>query len=469
MDNKKLGSKPKSLKKFIEEAVSTHGDKYDYSDFVYVNNKTKGIIHCKKCGYTFEMIPSNHICKKQGCPRCENRLKYTTKECIEKCKETHGNKYDYSKVEYVNGDTKIEIICHEKDENGIEHGLFLQTPRKHWSGQGCPKCSNRKPIGFNEFVERSNKVHKNKYTYHEGTYSSFGDKTLITCNKHGDFWQNAQAHSIGQGCPQCFNEKKGETRKISFSEFRKRAIEAHGNEYDYDDESYVNYTTKTRILCHKHGWFEQMPQKHIERNQGCPKCKLEKQTERQLLVFDEVLKRFKNIHGDRYSYNESEYKGENHKIKIICPTHGEFWQTPLKHWSGQGCPKCNQSHLEREIENILKENNLDYIYQASKKDLQFLGMKSLDFYIPLLKLGIECQGIQHFEDNGFLKCEHVINRDKEKYTLCDENDVKLIYYTNLIDKVENNEFYKDKIVFNDVNNLFKYLNSYETTNQKERL
>ena len=467
VDNKRLGSKPKPFEMFLKEAVSIHGDKFDYSDFVYVNNKTKGKIHCNVCGYTFEMIPSNHICKKQGCPKCENRLKYTTEECIEKCKEAHGNKYDYSKVNYVNGDTKISIICHEKDKDGIEHGIFLQLPRKHWNGQGCPKCANTLAVKFEEFVERSNKKHNWKYEYYQDTYTSFREKTKIKCPKHGDFWQNAQVHSNGQGCPECYNENKGKNRRITFSEFKKRAEKVHGNKYKYDENSYVNYTTKVKIFCNEHGWFEQMPQKHVERGQGCPKCSLEKHSKRQLLSFEEVIKRFKKTHGEKYAYDKSEYNGQYHKMKIICPTHGEFYQAPYKHWIGQGCPKCNQSHLEREVENLLKELNLDYVYQATKKDLKFLEMKSLDFYIPSFNIAIECQGIQHFEDNGFLKCKNVKIRDADKFNLCSYNNINVIYYTNLEEKINENKFYDDKHKFVNLNNLRKFLINYETTSKEE--
>lgn len=56
----------------------------------------------------------------------------TTKEFIEEAKMVHGNKYDYSKVVYVNNNTKVEIIC-------PEHGSFFQRPNDHLKKNGCPK------------------------------------------------------------------------------------------------------------------------------------------------------------------------------------------------------------------------------------------------------------------------------------------------------------------------------------------
>ena len=63
--------------------------------------------------------------------------KLTTEEFIAKAKAVHGDKYDYSKVEYVKSKEKVTIIC-------LEHGEFLQTPQKHLFGQGCPICANKK-------------------------------------------------------------------------------------------------------------------------------------------------------------------------------------------------------------------------------------------------------------------------------------------------------------------------------------
>lgn len=100
---------------FIAEATHIHGNLYNYDDFIYVNKKTKGKIHCNKHNIDFLQTPSNHL-KGHGCPKCryeKSALSNTksTKDFIEKAKEIHGNKYDYSKTEYVNSDTKVEIIC----------------------------------------------------------------------------------------------------------------------------------------------------------------------------------------------------------------------------------------------------------------------------------------------------------------------------------------------------------------------
>jgi len=108
-----------TTKEFINRAEKIHRNKYDYSLVEYVNTKTKIKIICKKHGI-FEQTPNNHLCGK-NCPKCHDYNKLTTKEFINKAEKDHGNKYDYSLVEYVNTKTKIKIICKK-------HGIFEQKP-----------------------------------------------------------------------------------------------------------------------------------------------------------------------------------------------------------------------------------------------------------------------------------------------------------------------------------------------------
>ena len=122
---------------FIQQSKKVHGDKYDYSKTVYINSSEKICIICPEHG-EFYIKKGNHINGKQGCPKCGllKRSKTRKKSYDSFVKESvkkHGNKYDYSKVEYINTDTKVCIIC-------PEHGEFLQKPLDHLNGHGCPMC-----------------------------------------------------------------------------------------------------------------------------------------------------------------------------------------------------------------------------------------------------------------------------------------------------------------------------------------
>lgn len=148
-------SKRKSNDEFIREAQSIHHNKYDYSKVEYVNNKTKVCIICPKHG-EFWQTPSDHLNGK-GCPQCAGNIRCDKDTFIEKAKHMHNDRYDYSKVEYVNAHTKVCIIC-------PEHGEFWQIPNNHLNGNGCPLCKNRK-IGdglrdtVEDFTKKSNEIH----------------------------------------------------------------------------------------------------------------------------------------------------------------------------------------------------------------------------------------------------------------------------------------------------------------------
>ena len=91
------------------------------------------------------------------------------------------------------------------------------------------------------------------------------------------------------------------------------------------------------------------------------------------------------IHGNKYDYTKTKYVNSQTKVCIICPEHGEFWQDVSHHLNGHGCPKCNQSVLEKDIIKLLENNNIEYDYN---KRYKFLNNLQLDFYIPKFKVAI---------------------------------------------------------------------------------
>jgi len=124
-------------------------------------------------------------------------MKYDTKKFIEKAKEIHGDKYDYSKVEYKHTMSGVTIICHE-------HGEYIQTPNRHLAGHGCPKCGGNFPITKEIFTERAKKVHGDKYDYSKVEFTGNSEsKVCIVCQNHGEFYQYAHQHLQGKGCPHC--------------------------------------------------------------------------------------------------------------------------------------------------------------------------------------------------------------------------------------------------------------------------
>ena len=192
--------------------------------------------------------------------------KLTKEEFIEKAKEIHGDKYNYDLVEYYNNYTKIRIIC-------MEHGDFLQTPGKHKQGHGCRKCIyNNQKTTLKEFIIKANEKHNNKYDYSLVDYINCDTQVKILCPIHGIFEQTPYNHLKGD-CNSCARDLNGKKKRLTQEKFLERVIEIHNNKYDYSLVEYINSDTIIKILCKKHGCFEQTADKHLYSKQGCPKCK----------------------------------------------------------------------------------------------------------------------------------------------------------------------------------------------------
>ena len=201
-----------TTEEFIKRAKLVHGDAYDYTKTNFIKSSEKVCITCPKHG-DFWQLPFNHL-NGQTCKKCDNEEKskkktFTTEKFIEKAKEVHGDKYDYSKVKYVNTHTKVCIIC-------PIHGEFWQVPYYHLSGNGCQKCGNKETwdnrgrITTEDFIKKAKEVHGDKYDYSESEYKNRRTKVKIICHKcykngieHGIFYQNPYSHLKGNGCPHC--------------------------------------------------------------------------------------------------------------------------------------------------------------------------------------------------------------------------------------------------------------------------
>ena len=344
--------------------------------------------------------------------------KLTTEEFIEKAKKLHGDKYDYSKAEYINAKTKVCIIC-------PEHGDFWQVPDKHLHGHGCPMCHPFSHKNTDWFVNESRKIHGNRYDYSLTEYTGALNKVRIICPTHGVFGQTANNHLHGQGCPKCHKMKK----QKNLDDFITEAKNIHRDKYDYSKVEYRGAHTRVCIVCPEHGEFWQTPANHLS-GKGCRKC----YGRYDMSTADFINESYK-IHGDKYDYSKVSYSNTTSKVCIVCPEHGEFWQTPAKHLMGHGCPICKQSHLESEIRNLLLRNNISFEQQKTFDWLRNINNLKLDFYIPDKKIAIECQGIQHFEPSEYFGGVDAFNKqlemDKLKYKLCENHNVKILYYTNI--------------------------------------
>lgn len=346
--------------------------------------------------------------------------KITTEEFIERAKKVHGDKYDYSLVEYKNSKTKVKIIC-------PICGVFEQIPTDHLNGCGCPKCLGKNKT-TEDFIKQVKKIHGDKYDYSLAEYVNSNTKVKIICPVHGVFEQRPYDHFKGHGCPECKNDSTGNRLRKTTEDFIENAKKVHGNKYDYSLVDYKNRKTKVKIICPVHGVFEQNPYSHLH-GTGCPICSGKYQKTK-----EEFIKQAKEIHGDKYDYSLVEYKNCETKVKIICPVHGVFEQRPFDHLHGNSCPKCNEYKTEIDVEKILQKEKIDNITQKTFDWLIYKDKMKLDFYIPEYNVAIECQGKQHFEPVDFFDGEngytYTIDRDNKKRELCEKHGIKVFYYAN---------------------------------------
>lgn len=298
-----------------------------------------------------------------------------------------------------------------------------------------------KKLTTDEFVEKAKKVHGDKYDYSKVNYINSQTKVCIICPEHGEFWQFSSNHFKGHGCPMCSN-----VHNYTTEEFIQKAVKKHGYKYDYSKVEYVNAYTKVCIVCPEHGEFWQTPHSHITKH-GCIKCgnilignKLRKEK-------DLFIEKAREIHGDRYDYTKVEYKSARSKVCIICAKHGDFFTTPDSHLhSRSGCPKCNQSKLELEVSNYLINNNIKFEYQKKFDWLKNKLQLSLDFYLPDYNVAIECQGEQHYRPISFGNLNDAnerfdlqIKRDEIKINECKRHHIRLVhikYNDNVIEHLK---------------------------------
>ncbi|NIF03969.1 hypothetical protein F3J23_00830 [Chryseobacterium sp. Tr-659] len=265
--------KAERFKKFIFETNEIHGNFYNYKLSNYVNVDTKIKIICPKHG-EFERTPYKHIKRRQGCSKCgiekaRNKRLKPFKKFIEQAKKTHRNQYDYSlsETDYDGAFTKIKIICKK-------HGVFKQTPNNHVNNyKGCYHCDLNKLSEYfsrtqEEFISLAKKIHGELYDYSKSIYNGADEKITIVCFIHGEWEQTAQSHLKGHKCPKCTGNVP-----MTKEEFTVKAINTHGEIYNYAKVNYKNAHTKVKIDCKSHDYFLQTPSDHIYSNRkGCPKC-----------------------------------------------------------------------------------------------------------------------------------------------------------------------------------------------------
>lgn len=306
---------------FLEKAKKVHGDRYNYDKVEYIHCREQVIIQCNIHG-EFKQTPSVHL-GGAGCSACArdsagHKNRATKKDFLRKAKETHGDKYDYTQVEYKGINKKVTIIC-------PDHGIFNMTPKSHYRGSGCRECANLR------VKAKSNKRSKIKFFERLSkmdidldlsliNYKDSTTKVRVRCKEHGVI--EVYPHNLlrKKGCTKCYHEKL----KTEIDEFIKRAKEIHNGIYNYDAVNYVNSKTKVQISCSKHGIFEQIPNSHLL-GFGCEKCGNESTAEKIRVLPIELERLVSKVKGAvKDSYLRRKYRKNTKTSKILGCEWDEF-------------------------------------------------------------------------------------------------------------------------------------------------
>jgi very-short-patch-repair endonuclease len=273
--------------------------------------------------------------------------------------------------------------------------------------------------GTPQFVEEARKIHLDRYDYSAVSYTSTRKRVEIRCPNHGPFHQAPSGHLSGQGCPKCGIDRNAKGRTRTLEDFIATSRRVHGDKYDYSHAEYVGSEIPLTIICPVHGAFRQRPQKHAEREQGCPKCA------NRDMDLSKFIERAKAVHQNRYDYSQSIYVRARTPLIVVCPDHGSFKQRADHHLKGIGCPLCvdalNSKGI-RKIEEWLIAQSISYErekgFDALRSEKTRRRHLRFDFWLPNLNAVIEFDGIQHFQAvsiwGGKSAFDETVARDRRK-------------------------------------------------------
>jgi hypothetical protein len=265
-----------------------------------------------------------------------------------------------------------------------------------------------KKLTTEEFTEKAKLVHGDTYDYSLVDYKDSKEKVEIVCKKHGSFSQIPSNHLFGSGCLKCGNESAISYSKSTLSKFIENSVKVHGDKYNYDLSEYVNWETKLKVICNTcKNIFEVSPNNHT-RGRGCRQCGIKRRVEASFMRIDEFISRAESLHNNKYDYSKVEYINSRENVIVVCPTHGEFKQSPSNHLAGQGCKKCGRLIATEKTSltnnNFIKKSNTVHnsIYDYSK--VNYINGRGKVIIGCKLHGDFEQEASSHMSGTGCPKC-----------------------------------------------------------------
>ena len=344
--------------------------------------------------------------------------KLTLEQVIEKFKKVHGDRFDYSLVDYKNMNSRVDIIC-EKGHT------FDQKPSEHLRGYGCRFCAGNVKITKEQFLQRVKKLFP-LHDYSNSDLTLKSDDTIEAyCTVHEKYFKTTRKNCLSgsNGCKLCVVNYYDKETFVNY------ANKLHNNKYDYSKFKYIDSATESIIICPLHKEFKKSPNLHTSQLQGCPICSRLSTANKRKSNTEEFIQKAVLKHGDKYDYSLVEYKTSGDNVEIICKKHNYvFRQTPSNHLRYTFCcPLC----LNENTTSVQELNLSKWLERFSSVVLSFrpswlkLDTKEpceIDIYIPELNLGIEYNGTYWHSSKKKEKDYH-----QRKYNICKQNCIDLIH------------------------------------------
>jgi very-short-patch-repair endonuclease len=277
-----------------------------------------------------------------------------------------------------------------------------------------------------QFIAQARDKHGEKFDYSQVRYVNAKTHVRIGCPKHGWSEQLPHVHLTGSGCPRCRYERMAKSRARPWGDVLQQFREVHADRYDYSQVRYANLTRKITIVCREHGPFRQRPYCHAA-GHGCPRCKYERFSAAQRLSLEEILQRFREVHGDRYDYSRVvQVKNCTHQVTIVCSAHGPFRQSVAHHARGAGCPACGESRGERRVARTLDRLGRAYIREKRFDTCRDVRPLPFDFFLPAERTLIEYDGRQHFVESDRFDLVAIQRHDAIKTDWAQRHGMRLL-------------------------------------------
>lgn len=248
-----------------------------------------------------------------------------------------------------------------------------------------------------EAIQRAKKVHGDKYDYSKTFFNKVTDDVTIICPIHGEFTQQMRQHYRGQGCPECGFEKRANSKRDTTESFIKKATEIWGDLYDYSKVDYIDTKTKVTLICKTHGDFLIIPGDHLNLHRGCPYCGNKRKGAFRKKTTEDFISTAREVKGDNYTYEKTEYITNRDKITVTCKKHGDFLTNPYNFLHGSSCPWCARE--KQALEQRLTKP--EFIFRARKAHGDKYDYSKVDYIDGKTPVKIICPIHGEFEQKPY--------------------------------------------------------------------